>query len=224
MENIKVDCKVIAITIYVAILIGSIIWIGINIYEGLTKDENEGVENFEGYDISNIESMGNIENIKVNDEFILQPNLEKKFQINNENYSEGSRNWMKIKESKNENSLKYAIPKSSEKIKGEFIATREIDMSQWTEDGTYEDFIQDFIERLESYDFSSEIEFKTRKTNIGGKEYYIVILEDEFTIGSYFCLAKDGYLYSLEVLVERRLYDNSVQNTIDEIFSTFTII
>lgn len=224
MEKIKVDFKLIAITIGLSILIGTVIWAGINIYKELTEDKNEGIEHFEGDGTSNIESMGSIENNKVDEEFFIQPDLEKKFQINNENYSDGPSEWAKITVNKTNNSLRYAIPDSSKEIPGEFIVAREIDMSQWTEDGTYEDFIQDFSERAESYDTSSEIEIRTRKINIGGKEFYVIMLEDDYAIGSYFCLAKDGYLYSLEVLVDRKLYNDNVQNTIDKIFSTFTII
>lgn len=224
MEKIKVDFKLIAITIGLSILIGTGIWTGINVYKELTEDENEDIKYFEGDGTSNIESMGSIENNKVDEEFFIQPNLEKKFQINNENYSDRPRDWAKITVDKTKNSLRYAIPESSKEIPGEFITTREIDMSQWTEDGTYEDFIRDFIERAESYDTSSDIEIRTRKVNIGGKEFYVIMLEDDYAIGSYFCLAKDGYLYSLEVLVDRKLYSDNVQNTIDKIFSTFTII
>lgn len=224
VKDLKVDFKIIVITIGIAILIGTLIWAGINIYKELNGDENRNIEYFEGDGNLNIESMGSIENNEVDDEFFIQPNLEKKFQINNSNYSEGPSEWAKITVNKTKNTLRYAIPDSSKEILLEFITTREIDMSQWTEDGTYEDFIQDFCERVESYDISSDIEITTRKINIGGKEFYVIMLGDDNVIGSYFCLAKDGCLYSLEVFVARKYYNNNVQNTIDKIFSTFTII
>jgi len=47
MEDIKVDFKLIIVTICISALVGSIIWLGYYIYETLTKDENEGVELFE---------------------------------------------------------------------------------------------------------------------------------------------------------------------------------
>ena len=176
MEDINVDFKLIVVTLVLSMLIGIGIWSGINIYKKLNGDENQDIEYFKGDGTSNIESMGSIESEKVDDNFFIQPNIEKKFQINNENYSKGPNEWAKITVNKTKNSLRYAIPDSSKEIPGEFIATREIDMSQWTENGTYEDFIQDFSERIEIYDTSSEKEITTRKIKIGGKEFYVIII------------------------------------------------
>ena len=46
----------------------------------------------------------------------------------------------------------------------------------------------------------------------------------ENVIGSYFCLAENGYACFLEIIVEKRYYDNELENTINEIFSTFSIL
>ena len=105
MEDINVDFKLIVVTLVLSILIGIGIWSGINIYKKLNGDEKQDIEYFKGDGTSNIESMGSIESDKVDDNFFIQPNLEKKFQINNENYSKGPNEWAKITVNKTKNSL-----------------------------------------------------------------------------------------------------------------------
>lgn len=221
MEDIKVDFKLVIIVICIVILLGTLIWAGYNLYIEVTKDENEGIEYFEGdMSLTNIESIGTKESDLIDDDFFIQPNLEKKFQINNENPSQGLKNWALI----SVGSIQYSIPESSTKLKGENIEFIKIDMSYWTEDGTYEDFIEDFIDYLKSQDKIMTMDYKTRQLNIGGKEFKIVRREGEYWSSSYFCLARDGYAYCLEIIVEKRFYDNALEDTIDKIFSTFTII
>ena len=221
MEDIKVDFKLIIITICISALIGTLIWAGYNLYVELTKDENEGIEYFEGdMSLTNIESIGTKESDLIDDDFFIQPNPEKKFQINNENPSQGLKDWTLV----TVGSIQYSIPRSSTKLKGENIQFIKIDMSYWTEDGTYEDFIDDFIDYFKSQDKIMEMDYKTRQLNIGGKEFKIIMREGEYWTSSYFCLARDGYANCLEIIVEKRFYDNALEDTIDKIFSTFTII
>lgn len=226
MEDIKVNVKLIIITICISFLIGAVIWCRYNIYVSLTKDENKGISYFEGDGTSNIESIGNKESDLINDDFFIQPNPEKKFKINNENPSQGLKGWatVTINHGEAEYSTQYSIPGSSEKLKGENIQAGVFDMSAWNEDGTYEEFIEDFIQTLKSQDSGFEINYSTRQLNIDGKQYTIVMRDSEYITGSYFCLAENGYACFLEIIVYKNYYDNSIENTINNIFSTFTII
>ena len=58
MKDIEVDFRLIAITLCTSILIGCVLWLGYGLYTNLTKNEDEGIANFEGDMESNIESMG----------------------------------------------------------------------------------------------------------------------------------------------------------------------
>lgn len=227
MEDIKVDAKLIIITICISVSIGTVLWLGYNIYTSLTKDADadEDIEYFEGDMSQGIESMGNKENSEIDENFFIEPNPQKKFQINNDNPENGMKNWASViaRHRETGNKYKYSIPSSSVKLRGENIHSGVLDMSSWTEDGTYEQFIEDFIEKIQYQNILVDLEYQTRQINIGGKEYTIIMVEGQGVIFSYFCLAKDGYAYYLEIIVDKNFYDDSLVNTIDSIFSTFTI-
>ena len=229
MEDIKIDAKLIIITICISVVFGVVLWGIYNIYLHFTENENEEVENFQGNYSSKIESLESNKSNESdlnNENFFMQPNIGKKFKINNENPKQGLKNWgiVTVNQEKAGYSTKYSIPGSSEKLRGENVQTGTFDMSYWNEDGTYEDFVQDFIEKLQSQDMGFDITYSTRKLNINGKEYIIVLRESDYILGSYFCLAQNGYACYLEIITNNKYYDNSLENTINEIFSTFTII
>ena len=161
MEDIKVDFKLVVVTICISAIIGTLIWLGYYIYETLTKDENEGVPLFEE-DMS----LSKIENLE----------------------------------------------------------TAVLEMSNWTEDGTYEDFIQDFMDVIKYIAINEEVEYKTRTLNIGGKDFYVPMMETEKLHCSYFCLAKDGFAYCIQAIIPKKLYTNHWEENLNKIFSTFTIL
>ena len=224
MDEIEVDLKLVIKTICISILIGTILWIGYNIYISLTKNENEGIAKFDGDNLSEIESIGTIESDLIDDDFYIMPSPEKKFQINNENPINTPKDWGEVTVNYGECSIKYSAPGSTEKLKGENRNSTIIDMSTWTEDGTYEEFIEDFTSTLKSYDKGTEMKYTIRNLNINGQEFKVIKRESEYVVFSYFCLAKDGKAYLLELITEKKYYDDSLENTIDQIFSTFTII
>jgi len=225
MEEKDVDFKILIPIFLVTVIVVAIVWLGYSIYSMATKDENKGVQNFEGDGTSNIGKMDSIENNSKDEDFFIQPSPEKKFKINNENPIKSVKDWGKVNVNlEGGNIVQYWLPGSTFQLRGDLISAGTFDMSAWKENGTYEEFIQDFIDTIKSQDGFDEKQYTIRKINIGGKEYYTVLRETEDITGAYFCLAKDGYAYFLEIIVYRRLYDTSVQNTIDKIFSTFTIL
>jgi len=225
MEDIKVDFKLIIVTICISALVGSIIWLGYYIYETLTKDENEGVELFEeDRSSSKIENFGNKENELVDDNFFIQPNIDKKFEINNENYVKTPDGWGFGTFTSENGTAEYSFPPTFNELIGINLETAALDMRNWTEDGTYEDFIDDFIDEIGYIYLLEDVEYKTRTLNIGGKDFYIVMTETEDIKGSYFCLAKDGYAYCLQAIIPKILYTEHWEENLNKIFSTFTIL
>ena len=155
MEEIKVNSKLIIVTLVISFLIGAIIWLGYKVYVFVGKDETSDIEYFEGdMSASNIESVGTKESELINDNFFIQPNLEKKFKINNENPIQGNKEWALIRTGKEEAkyTIQYYLPPSSQKLRGENTQAVFLDMSTWDEEGTYEDFIEDFTNTLKGQD------------------------------------------------------------------------
>lgn len=227
MEDIKVDFKLIIVAIYISIVMGTLVWIGYSIYSHFFPDKNENVENFVGDDSSTeIEQMGNKKNNLIDDNFFIEPDIKKKFQINNNNPIKEIKDWSTVTVGHGlaGYSSQYIIPASTINLRGDLIQSNILDMSSWTEDGTYEEFIEDFIQTVKLQDGLTEMKYTTRQLNIGGKEFTIVMREGENIIGSYLCLAKDGYACFLEIIVYKNFYDENLKDTIDKIFSTFTII
>lgn len=224
MKEIKVDTKLIFIAIGISFLIGTLIWCGYSIYIQLTKDENEGIENFqEDMSLSKIESIGIIKSDIIDDKFFIQPNIEKKFSINNENYVIAPEDWGKEIFWSKESNAEYNFPLTFKELLGINLVSAVLDMSDWTEDGTYEDFLEDFTDQIRHKIFLEEAEYTTRPINIGGKEFKIVMIKSEDIIGSYFCLAKDGYAYCIQAIIPKFLYTELWEQNIDKIFSTFRI-
>lgn len=224
MKDIEVDFRLISIALCISILIGCVLWLGYGWYINLTKNEDEGIANFEGNMESNIESMGDKGKNTINEDFFLVPDIKKKYVLNNENAIKDIEDWATVQVNHKNYTVQYIIPDSTIRLQGQNIASGTYDMSNWTENGNYEDFIEDFIKSLKGQDKITDIEYSRRKLNIASKEYYIVMRETEYMIASYLCLARDGEASFLEIIVDKSFYDSSLQNTIDKIFSTFTII
>lgn len=227
MRNLEIDFKLIIITLCISLLMGAVIWAGYNVYTSFTKDENEEEIKFE--EDMYLSGRGTIE-IKekdlIDEEFFMQPTIEKKFKINNEKPNKVVENWatVTVNHEKAGYSTQYSIPYSTENLKGENIQAGVFNMNTWTEDGTYEDFIQDFIEELKSQENGLDWIYSTRQINISGKEYMIITRKSKYASGSYFCLAQNGYACFLEIITYNNYYDNNLEKTINKIFSTFTII
>ena len=224
MEDIKIDAKLIIKVMCVSFLIGAVIWCGYNIYLYFTKNENEGIEEFEGdMSSSKIEIIGTKESDLEDDNFFIKPNLDKKFQINNENYLETPKGWGKITFGRGEAVAEYGFPSSPDELLIRSLDTAVLDMSDWTEDGTYQDFIEDFMNQIKYKNILDDAEYTTRPLNVGGKEFKIVVIKTEYITGSYFCLAKDGYAYCLQAIIPKILYKDQWELDINKIFSTFRI-
>ena len=224
MEDIKIDAKLIIKVMCVSFLIGAVIWCGYNIYLYFTKNENEGIEQFEeDMSSSKIEIIGTKENELVDDNFFIQPNPDKKFQINNEHYLKTPKGWGKITFGSGESVAEYSFPTTSHELIVRSLDTAVLDMSDWTEDGTYQDFIEDFMNQIKYKNILDDAEYTTRPLNVGGKEFKIVMIKTEYIIGSYFCLAKDGYAYCLQAIIPKILYTDQWEQNIDKVFSTFRI-
>ena len=224
MEEIKVDAKLIIIVVGIAFVIGALIWCGYSIYTQLTEDENKGIAKFEeDRTSSKIESMGTIESDIIDDNFFIQPNIEKKFSINNENYVVAPEEWGKEIFWSEDSNAEYNFPLTFKELLGIHFFSTVLDMSHWTEDGTYEDFLEDFTDVIRYKLVLEEAKYTTRPINIGGKEFKIVMIESENLIGAYFCLAKNGYAYCLQAIIPKELYTEVWEQNIDKIFSTFRI-
>lgn len=225
MEDIKVDFKLVIITICISAIVGTLIWLGFYIYESLTKDENEGVELFEeDMSLSKIENLGNKENELVDDNFYIQPNMDKKFEINNENHMEIPEEWGFMKFTSENGEATFGFPKEFNELIGINLETAVLEMSNWTEDGTYENFIQDFMDLIKNIAINEVVEYKTRTLNIGGKDFYVPMMETEKLNCTYFCLAKDGYAYCIQAIIPKKLYTEHWEQNLNKIFSTFTIL
>ena len=96
MEEKDVDFKILIPVFFVTVIAAGIIWLGYSIYTMITKDENKGVQNFEGDMSSNIGKMDSIENDSKDEDFFIQPTPEKKFKINNENPIKSVKDWGKV--------------------------------------------------------------------------------------------------------------------------------
>ena len=202
MKDIEVNFRLVAITLCVSIIMGCVLWLGYGLYINLIKDEDEGIQNFEGDMESNIESIGNKENNVIEEEIFLVPDIQKKFELNNEKPIKDVEDWATVKVNHKNYMVQYIIPGSTIQLQGQNITSGTFDMTYWTEGGNYEDFIEDFIETLKGQDKMLDIKYSTRKLNIGGKEYYIVMRETEHLLASYLCLAQDGEASFLEIIAD----------------------
>ena len=59
---------------------------------------------------------------------------------------------------------------------------------------------------------------------LGGKDFYIPMMETNNLNCSYFCLAKDGYAYCIQAIIPKKLYTKHWEENLNKIFSTFTIL
>ena len=168
--------------------------------------------------------MGNKDNEIVDDNFFIQPNMDKKFEINNENYTKVPEEWGFMNFTSKNGTATFGFPKEFNELIGINLDTAVLDMSNWTEDGTYEDFIEDFMDEIRYKHILEDVEYKTRTLNIGGKDFYIAMIETEEIQGTYFCLAKDGYTYCIQAIIPKKLYTNHWEQNLNKIFSTFTIL
>lgn len=94
-----------------------------------------------------------------------------------------------------------------------------------TKETTYEEFLNKFIEITESKEYEPHVEnYSKRQININGETFYVLVKEEYYNaIYEYFCLAKDEYIYYLEVTTSKDNYNQELMNSINEIYSTFRI-
>lgn len=236
MEDIEVDFKLILIIIFIAFLLGGIIWLGYDFYMNSSQDENEGIQYFQGADTSSIDSIDINETDKNNTELNMNDILgEDGFQINNYNTEPKKENWVKRINNFIEagHRTMYYIPNDwgRDVIRDEKnntkIGVKILKINDLTEETTYQEFLNKFIETKEQKEFSpQEVKNYTQRTaNINGKNFDILI-ENEYynSVYEYFCLAKDGYAFYMEVSTLKQNYNQELIETINEIYETFRIM
>lgn len=238
MKDIEINLKLILIMVFIIILGGTLLWVGYNLYvELLPKEE---IKDFEGEWTSNVDNNNLIQNNHINADINTDFNLndiigeEDKFEINNKNAITPNDKW--VKRTYNYSGVGYRamyyIPDDWERSaiidskNGVRINANMLKLDNLTSETTYDEFLKQFIETKEKTEFSPEgIEnYDKRIININGETFY-VLKKDGYhnAVYEYFCLAKENYVYYLEMSTSKENYNEEVINNINEIYSTFRI-
>jgi len=233
MEEIKVDVKLIIITICVAALVGTIAWAGYNIYLSLTKEENEGIKYFEGDMSSSIGDNSGKDSINNNQLDLSDIIIDDTFSINNTNISPKKEGWAKRIHRFVETGhyVTYYIPNdwknsvASDIKNGIRIDASMLKLDNLTKETTYEEFLNKFIEKMEANEYFPNTEgYEKRQVQFNGNTFY-VLSKDEYYNAKYiyFCLAYDQYAYYLEVSCSKEDYTEDLLKEIYPIFETFKV-
>lgn len=234
MKEIEINLKLILIMFLIIILGGTLMWVGYNLYvEQLPKEE---IKDFEGEWTSNVDNSNTTQNNYSNTDFNLNDVIgeEDKFEINNGNSVDPKKGW--VKRTYHYKGVgyhvMYYIPNDweqsaiSDEKNGVKINANMLTVDNLTSETTYDEFLKQFIETKEKTEFSPEgIENYDRRTiNINGETFY-VLKKDEYhnAVYEYFCLAKENYVYYLEMSTSKDNYNEELINCMNEIYSTFRI-
>lgn len=198
MEKLRGDIKLIIIIICVEAIVATFICLAYNLIVGQVKSEIYIPEN----------------------EFVLNNN--------NPTKQEG---WIQQEDKhlKTGRYVVYYIPSewessgSENKLDGVTLESDVLKIGYLPEDTTYEDFLQKFMEKLESKkDYPGETEYELRELNFNNQKF--LIIEEGYSYKSmYFCLAKEEYVYYLKVRLREDCYKPQLINTINDIFSTYRV-
>ena len=231
MEDIKIDCKLVFIIILISIIGGVILWIGYDYYISLTDGQDDEIKYFEGDMTSEIESIDNNISDNANDKLNLEGLIDTTFRLNNNNPQNAPNGWSqrKIQYSGTGHTVEYYVPKDwiehtiMEGNDGVDLQRHLFEMKDLTNETSYEEFIDKFMEKMDAKYFRTyEKDYATKELNIKGEKFYIIEDKRYLVTDLHFCLAKDGYTFCLTATISNNAYKDQI-DVVNKIFSTFTV-
>lgn len=242
MENIEINAKLIIIVVLISAVLGTLLWVGYNIYTEATEEEEEGIENFESDFTSNtnnnIQAQINNNNNHSDDntEFNLSDIIgDEEFEINNSNATTPKQGWVKRVFNYRGAGYRtmYYVPNDWEqsaiidKKNGVSIKANYLKVNNVTDETTYEKYLDLFIQTKENKENSpDEVKNYSKRTiNINGEKFYVLVEKEYYNaVYEYFCLAKENNIYYLEMATSNEKYNEQLIESLNEIYSTFRIV